>query len=46
MSYYIAEELAPNLETLPTYILSGYIAELFPILKHCLRMPCAITWLG
>ena len=35
LSYYIAEKLAPNLETLPTYILSCYIAELFQILKHC-----------
>ena len=35
----------PNLETLPTYTLSCYIAELFAILKHCWCIPCLITLL-
>ena len=35
----------PKLETLLTYTLSHYIAEMFPTLKHCWRNTCLVTLL-
>ena len=35
----------PKLETLPTYSLSYYIAELFPTLNLSWRIPCLVTLL-